>query len=98
MAKRKKNDALRSEAAEPGSKEALAALRRKLDAIDREVLAAINRRAEVAQAIGQAKQSQKQCIFDPRREAEVLDRLAADNRGPLTDESGRAIFREVISA
>ena len=98
MAKRKKNDALRSEAAEPGSKEALAALRRKLDAIDREVLAAINRRAEVAQAIGQAKQSQKQCIFDPRREAEVLDRLAADNRGPLTDESVRAIFREVISA
>jgi chorismate mutase / prephenate dehydratase len=98
MAKRKKDDAPDSESAAAGSKEALAALRRKLDAIDREILAAINRRAEVAQAIGRAKQSQKRCIFDPRREAEVLDRLATDNCGPLTDESVRAIFREVISA
>jgi len=98
MAKRKQNDAPRPEVAEAGSKEALAALRRKLDAIDREILATINRRAEVAQAIGRAKRSQQQCIFDPRREAEVLGRLAADNRGPLTDDSVRAIFREVISA
>jgi chorismate mutase/prephenate dehydratase len=98
MAKRKKNDAPDSEAADGSAKAALADLRRKLDAIDRELLAAINRRAEVAQSIGLAKQSQQRCIFDPRREAEVLDRLTADNRGPLTDESVRAIFREVISA
>ena len=98
MAKRKKNDGPGSEAADAGSKATLADLRRKLDAIDRELLAAINRRAEVAQSIGQAKQSQQRSIFDPRREAEVIDRLLADNCGPLADESVQAIFREVISA
>ena len=98
MAKRKKNGAPRSKAAEGSSKEAVANLRRELDAIDREILDAINRRAEVAQQIGRVKQNGKHRVFDPQREAEVLDRLAADNRGPLAGESVRTIFREVISA
>ncbi len=98
MAKRKKTDTRPSSAAAAGSNESVADLRRQLDAIDREILAAINRRAEVAQQIGRAKQSDKRCIFDPQREADVLDRLAADNRGPLSDASVRKIFREVISA
>lgn len=79
-------------------KETVARLRRELDGIDREILAAINRRAEVAQSIGRAKQNGKQRVFDPCRETEVLDRLAADNAGPLPAESVRSIFREVISA
>jgi chorismate mutase/prephenate dehydratase len=98
MAKRKKSDSAHPEASKADSKETLAGLRRELDGIDREILAAINRRAEVAQQIGRAKQSEKRCIFDPQREAEVLDRLAADNEGPLTNDSIRTIFREVISA
>ena len=98
MAKRKKADTRPSSTAAAGSKESVAGLRRELDAIDREILAAINHRAEVAQQIGRAKQSEKRCIFDPQREAEVLDRLEADNRGPLSDASVRKIFREVISA
>ena len=97
MAKRKKTDSTRGDARAAGSKEAIAVLRGQLDAIDREILAAINRRAEVAREIGRAKQSEKRCIFDPKREAEVLDRLAADNEGPLTGDSIRTIFREVIS-
>lgn len=79
-------------------KEAVTRLRRELDGIDREILSTINRRAEVAQQIGRAKQNGKQRVFDPRRETEVLDRLAAANPGPLTGESVRNIFREVISA
>lgn len=98
MAKRKKTDAPQSEAAAAGPKETVASLRRELDGIDREILSAINRRAEVAQQIGRAKQNEKRCIFDPKREAEVLDRLAADNEGPLSGDSIRTIFREVISA
>ncbi len=98
MAKRNKTDAPPGDAAAAGSKETVASLRRELDGIDREILSAINRRAEVAQQIGRAKQSEKRCIFDPKREAEVLDRLAADNEGPLSGDSIRTIFREVISA
>src|SRR5262245_29224916 len=98
MAKRKKSDTPRIDAAKGDAQKSLTELRRELDGIDGEILSAINRRAEVAQQIGLAKQSEKRCIFDPRREAEVLDRLAADNGGPLSGESIRAIFREVISA
>jgi chorismate mutase/prephenate dehydratase len=94
MAKRKKLDAATGD----DSKQSIAALRRDLDAIDREILAAINRRADVAQAIGQAKQNGKHPVFDPQRECEVLERLVVDNAGPLAGESVRAIFREVISA
>jgi chorismate mutase/prephenate dehydratase len=98
MAKRKKTDANSPDGATAGSKESVASLRRELDGIDREILAAINRRAEVAQQIGVAKQNENRCIFDPKREAEVLDRLVADNPGPLGGDSIRTIYREVISA
>lgn len=100
MAKRKQaetHDRLTTYGGAP-DQEAVSRLRRELDGIDREILAAINRRAEVAQAIGRAKQNGKQRVFDPCRETEVLDRLAADNAGPLPAESVRNIFREVISA
>jgi chorismate mutase/prephenate dehydratase len=97
MAKRKKKET-QAVSASGDAPHSLGDLRRKLDGIDREILSAINRRAEVALEIGRAKQSEKRCVFDPCREAEVLDRLAADNKGPLAGESVRAIFREVISA
>jgi chorismate mutase/prephenate dehydratase len=97
MAKRKKADALR-DGSLAGSKDSVADLRRELDAIDREILAAINRRAAVAQQIGKAKQTEQRSVYDPRREAEVLDRAATDNRGPLSGQSVRTIFRELISA
>jgi chorismate mutase/prephenate dehydratase len=98
MAKRKKTDANSPDGATAGSKESVASLRRELDGIDREILSAINRRAEIAQQIGVAKQNENRCIFDPKREAEVLDRLVADNPGPLGGDSIRTIYREVISA
>jgi chorismate mutase/prephenate dehydratase len=98
MAKRKKTDPTRPATPADDSKQTVAGLRRELDAIDRQILVDINRRATIAQQIGRAKQSEKRSIFDPRREVEVLDRLAADNQGPLTGESIRTIFREVISA
>ena len=97
MAKRKRSDEA-SRASADGPKETVAGLRRQLDSIDRDILAAINRRAELAQQIGSAKHSEQQRIYDPRREAEVLDRVAAGNPGPLAGESVRAIFRELISA
>ena len=84
--------------AEVSEKEKLARLRGKLDAIDGEILAAINRRGELAREIGEAKRNGKQPVFDPCRETEVLNRLAAENPGPLEADSIRRIFREVISA
>jgi chorismate mutase/prephenate dehydratase len=75
----------------------LANLRRDLDAVDREILAAINRRGEIAQRIGQAKQSENSRVYDPQREAEVLEQAIANSAGPLAPDAVRSVFRELIS-
>jgi chorismate mutase / prephenate dehydratase len=87
-----------TDSADDQSKEGIAKLRQELDAVDREILAAMNRRAKLALQIGKAKQSAKECVYDPEREAEVLRCAAEENAGPLGGEAVRAIYRELISA
>jgi chorismate mutase/prephenate dehydratase len=97
MSQRKK-PATRNEAGRVRTHESsLSDLRRHLDAIDLEIVAAINRRAELAQQIGKLKQSAAQTVFDPQREEEVLKNVVADNSGPLSNAAVRAVFRELIS-
>jgi len=71
-------------------------IRREIDDLDAAILELLNRRAEQAVAIGQLKDKVQGPIFDPARERQVLDRLAAINKGPLTleaiDEVYGAIF------
>jgi chorismate mutase/prephenate dehydratase len=75
----------------------LAELRTELDAVDREIVAAINRRATIAKQIGERKQGDSQPIFDPQREAQVLHQVVANNPGPLSDDAICAVFRELVS-
>lgn len=75
----------------------LASLRRELDAVDREILAAISRRGAIAQQIGATKQADNAQVYDAAREAEVLAQAVAHNTGPLSDDAVRAVFRELIS-
>src|SRR6187401_1067478 len=76
----------------------IAALRRQIDRLDDRTLALLNRRARLVQAIGDAKSKTRATVYAPAREKDVLARLVAANRGPLTDAHVGAIFREVISA
>ena len=62
------------------------------------MLALLNRRARLVQAIGAAKSKTQAPIYAPDREKDVLARLVDGNRGPLTRAHVGAIFREVISA
>jgi chorismate mutase/prephenate dehydratase len=78
--------------------EELAALRGQIDTLDRELVSALNRRAEVVRRIGEAKAHQGGPIFVPHREQEVFRKLESLNHGPLPDQSLRAIWREVMSA
>jgi chorismate mutase/prephenate dehydratase len=94
MAKTKKQLAASDD---PTQKPTLASLRRALDRIDDELLATLNRRAEVSQQIGQLKAAAGEPGFDPVRESQVLDRLSAESAGPLSPEAVRAVFRELIS-
>jgi chorismate mutase/prephenate dehydratase len=76
----------------------LAQHRDAIDRLDREILAKLNERAGHAHAIGKVKAEQRAPAYRPEREAQVLARLAAENRGPLSDEQVSGVFREVMSA
>jgi chorismate mutase/prephenate dehydratase len=70
-------------------------LRREIDRIDEELLAALERRAGVARKVGELKGGV--AAYRPDREAEILRRLAASAKS-LPKEKVAAIFREIISA
>jgi chorismate mutase/prephenate dehydratase len=76
----------------------LLALRGQIDAVDRELLALLNRRAALALAVGEVKKREGSVVFRPEREAQVIDGLKAANAGPLKNESVAPIWREVMSA
>ena len=76
----------------------LLALRVQIDTLDRELLAALNRRAALAQAVGEVKKREGSVAFRPEREAQVIDGLKAVNPGPLKAESVAPIWREIMSA
>ncbi|ADY74045.1 chorismate mutase [Desulfurobacterium thermolithotrophum DSM 11699] len=76
----------------------LSQLREEIDKIDREVLALLNRRAKLAQEVGEIKKQEGLPFYVPGREAKILSKLEEINQGPLPAESVRAIFREIISA
>jgi chorismate mutase/prephenate dehydratase len=75
----------------------LAALRAQIDRIDRELVGLMNARAEVARQIGHIKKSSGQETYDPSREEMVLERVTATNQGPLSADSLKAVYRELIS-
>ena len=76
----------------------LESLRGRIDAIDRELIALLNRRAEVAGEIGAIKRAEGSPAFRPEREAAVIDALKAANPGPLPTASVAPIWREIMSA
>lgn len=76
----------------------LLALRTQIDTLDRELLALLNRRARLAQEVGEIKKKEGSVVFRPEREAQVIDGLKAANTGPLRAESVAPIWREIMSA
>ena len=77
---------------------ALLPLRQQIDAVDRELLALLNRRAALAQEVGEIKKKEGSAAFRPEREAQVIDGLKALNAGPLHGDSVAPIWREIMSA
>jgi len=77
---------------------ALTPLRAQIDSIDRELLALLNRRADLARRIGEVKKQQGSVVFRPEREAQVIDALKLANPGPLALDSVAPIWREIMSA
>ncbi|MEM4990497.1 prephenate dehydratase [Collimonas sp. H4R21] len=80
------------------SEDKLLPLRQQIDAIDAEILALLNRRAQIAQEVGHVKAENNAPVFRPEREAQVLQKVAERNPGPLQGSDVQTIFREVMSA
>jgi len=72
-------------------------LRRQIDAIDEELVAILNQRAEIVVRIGKLKSEGDTPIYAPDREKVVLDKIRSANKGPLPDKTLAAIYRELMS-
>ncbi|TWO72043.1 prephenate dehydratase [Caenimonas sedimenti] len=76
----------------------LAELRAAIDAVDRELLAALNHRAALANEVGDLKRAEGTPVFRPEREAAVINGLQNANPGPLKENNVANIWREIMSA
>jgi chorismate mutase len=70
--------------------------RREIDTLDAEILRLLNQRARIACDLGAIKVASGLPAYDERRERQVLDRVCAENQGPLSNEGATSIFRGII--
>jgi len=75
----------------------IADIRREVDEVDAALLELLNARARHVIEIGRLKQRDSGPVFDPAREQQILDRLSALNRGPLTAEAIREVFAAIFA-
>ena len=81
--------------------EKLLKIRDCIDALDNEMLELISKRAECAEEVGKVKREAGETdlwFYRPEREAQILNRVVENNKGPLANERITAIYREVISS
>lgn len=74
----------------------LAELRDAIDSLDRQILELVAQRVEVVLKVGDYKRARSLRVYDPARERDVLDKLSAACRAPLTKETVRRIFERLI--
>ena len=71
-------------------------LRSRVDEVDRELIRILNERARIVQEILAIKAEAGKPLFDPRREEEILQKVAEQNQGPIYDTSMREIFELIL--
>ncbi|MDB6016657.1 MAG: chorismate mutase [Pedosphaera sp.] len=72
--------------------------RKAIDKLDAQIVKLLNERTRHVLEIGNIKLKAGEEIYAPHRERAVLQRICKLNSGPMTDESLRAIYREVMSS
>lgn len=70
--------------------------RKKIDAIDTEILILLNRRAEISREIGALKAGAALPVADPRREDDILRCVVRENEGEIADEAVAEIYRTIL--
>jgi chorismate mutase len=71
-------------------------LRSRVDEVDRELIRILNERARIVQEMVEIKAQAGKPLFDPKREEEILRKVAEVNEGPIYDSSMREIFEIIL--
>ena len=72
--------------------------RKAIDKLDAQIVRLLNDRTRHVLEIGRMKLDAGEEIYAPHRELAVLQRICKLNPGPITQESLRAIYREIMSS
>ena len=70
--------------------------RKRIDAIDQQLVKLLNERSRCAVEIGHLKKKLNMAAWQPEREAEILRHIVKSNPGPLDDAAVRRLFERII--
>lgn len=76
----------------------LSDLRAQVDKINMQLLDLLSQRARIVTEIGKIHTAMGNPHYDPAREAEMLTRLQQANKGPFSNQTIQALFREIFRA
>ena len=79
-----------------GTQNRIEDLRGRVDEVDRELIRILNERARIVQEMVTIKAEAGKPLFDPKREEEILRKVAEQNEGPIYDTSMREIFELIL--
>src|SRR2546429_1741025 len=72
--------------------------RKAIDKLDAQVVKLLNERTKHVLEIGAIKLKAGEEIYAPHRELAVFQRICKSNEGPISNDSLRAIYREIMSS
>jgi chorismate mutase len=70
--------------------------RKKIDALDEQIVKLLNERAACAIAIGEIKRQNGAAIYEPQRERQVIEHARTSNPGPLASEQVQDIYERIM--
>jgi chorismate mutase len=70
--------------------------RRKIDELDRQIVALISERAAAAQEIGRLKRATSLPVYEPNRERVIFENVRTHNPGPLPDIELVHIYERIV--
>jgi len=72
--------------------------RQAIDRLDKKIVSLLNERTRHVLEIGALKVAAGEEIYAPHRELAVIEKVCKSNDGPITSDSLRAIYREIMSS
>jgi len=71
------------------------AWRRRIDVIDQQLMRLLNSRSACAVEVGRIKRAAGLPVYNPDREAAVLERVMRENPGPLEPTAVKRVFERI---